>query len=282
MGLSRPDNLHLALDATVRRSLPTIFFGVGAFYLAVAAVAPMLAEEFDIGARAITRWLGLALVGFAGGLALRRWPARPGWGNPLAGLLGILVILNGLLFVAAFGPEFLFALIVAVVAFALFLLSLPWVVGLSALTLGGWLYLASAAGGGPDWNRGTINLMAFCAVALISQAARIALHRRLEALKLRDLQRIAQESELAREKALGQQRRRIVRMTAHELANPMTPVVLQAHILGRGELSPEQRKNLEVLQRNIDRLQDTIKKVVAAAQADEEASQSYEHEDLDG
>ncbi|MFA5943956.1 MAG: histidine kinase dimerization/phospho-acceptor domain-containing protein [Candidatus Thermoplasmatota archaeon] len=271
-----------ALDATMRRALPAIFFGVGTLYLVVALVTPILSLNARPSAGLVARWIGTAAIGLLGALVLRRRPAPAGWGNAIAGLLGLLAVANSLFLIREAGPAFLFAMIVALVGFSLFLLSLAWIIGLSGVATAGWLYLAQQAGWAPIWSRGTINLLAFCTVAMVAQAMRIALHRRLELLKLRDLQRIAQENELTREKALGEQRRRIVRMTAHELATPLTPVLLQSHLLAQSDLSPQQRETLAVLQRNLDRLHATIKKVVAAAQADEETVDGHDPGDLDG
>jgi signal transduction histidine kinase len=260
------------LDATTRHGLPVIFAGVGGFYLLAAVVVPFLPQESRPDAGLIARWAGTAALGLVGAVVLRRWKVPTGWANPIAGVLGAVTVVNSLFLVDQAGPAFVFALVVALLAFALFLLSVPWMVGLVVLAMGGWLYLAYQAGGGPEWTPRTFNLTAIAFAAVAAQVMRVAMHRRLEQLKARDLLRIAQEAELARQRALLEQRRRIVRMTAHELGTPMTPVLLQAHLLGKGELSPEQRENLVVLQRNLDRLQGTIKKVVDAARADEEGS----------
>lgn len=267
-----PPDVAAAFDATTRRALPAIFLGIGAFYLAMAVVVPWLPTEVGPSRGLVARWAAMAAVGLAGGIVFRRWTPPSGWSTPIVGLLGAVTVLNGLLLIDEAGPSFLFALIVALVAFSLFLLSLPWVAGLVALSLGGWLAMATLAGGGPAWTPRTINLVAFCVVALVAQSMRVGLHRRLEVLKARDLQRAAREGELAREKALHEQRRRLVRMTSHELATPLTPVLLQAHLLAMSDLTPKQREALDAMQRNLDRLQATIRKVVKAAQADDDTA----------
>ncbi|MHB1261601.1 MAG: histidine kinase dimerization/phospho-acceptor domain-containing protein [Thermoplasmatota archaeon] len=262
-------NLAAALDATTRRALPAIFLGVGAFYLGTLIAAPFLLDPAPaIGV--LARWFTMALAGLAGAWLLRRRLPPAGWGNALAGLLGLVTVANSLLLVDAGGPTFLIAVGVVVMAFSLFLLSLPWMVAIVALALAGWSVMAYAADWGPEWAPRTFYLAAFCVVAVVAQVMRVGLHRRLEVLKARDLQRIAQENELAREKALHEQRGRLVRMTAHELATPLTPVLLQAHVLASTDLTDDQRKTLDTMRRNLERLQATIKKVVKAAQADDE------------
>jgi signal transduction histidine kinase len=264
--------MEAALDATTRRALPVIFLGVGGFYMAAMLVTPYLVDSGQQSDHLSLRWFAMATIGAVGALAFRWRPAPAGWANHIAGMFGALVVVNGLLLVDEAGPAFQFAVVVALLAFSLFLLSLPWVVGLCVLALASWGFLGADAGWGPEWAPRAFNLMAFCVVALVAQITRLGLHRRLEDFKLRDLARIAQEHELERERALNEQRRRIVRMTAHELATPLTPVIVQAHLLARGDLSPEQQRNMAMLQRNLDRLQRAIEKVVAAAQADQEAS----------
>lgn len=258
-----------ALDATTRRALPAIFLGVGTFYLVAVAVAPQLVDP-PPGFQVLARWSAMAAAGLGGAWLLRSRPPPAGWGNGLAGLLGLVTVANSLLLVQAGGPALLIAVAVVVTAFSLFLLSLPWMAAIVALALGGWSILASAAGWGPEWGPRSIYLAAFCVVALVAQSMRVGLHRRLEVLKARDLQRMERDNELARERGLYEQRRRLVRMTSHELATPLTPVLLQAHLLAGSDLTPAQRETLAVMQRNLDRLQATIQKVVKAAQADDE------------
>ncbi len=276
MGADDRRSLAAALDATTARALPAIFLGVGSFYLVALAAAPFVLDA-SLEAGFLLRWALMAAVGFVGAWRLRSRPAPAGWGNSLAGLLGFLAMANSLLLVDTAGPTFLIAPAVVVVAFSLFILSWPWVMGLAVFALTGWSLMAQAAGWGPDWGPRTFYVVAFCIVALVAQATRLGLHRRLEVLKARDLQRMAQENELAREKALSTQRGRIVRMTAHELATPLTPVLLQAHLLAQSELSPEQREHLDALRRNLDRLHQTVKKIIKAAKADEQATAFFEN-----
>lgn len=271
-----PKQLDAALEATTRRAMPAIFLGVGAFYVIAILATPLLPPDSRAGPQLLARWAATAVIGLAGAYGFRRWPPRPGWANPAVALLGVATVLNSLFLVQQGGPAFLFAVLVAIVAFSLFLLSVPWLVGLASLAFIGWILLAHDAGWGPEWTARTFSVLAAGIVAFVTQSMRVGLHRRLEILKARDHLRLAREAELARERALGEQRLRIVRMTAHELATPLTPVMLQMHLLERSGLTPSQQQTFDTMQRNLERLQETIKKVVKAAQADEAASDYYE------
>lgn len=261
------------LDDMTRRSLPALFLGVGAFYLALAAAAPFLPGRPTPVLHAL--WAVSAVLGVAGSAVLRLRPAPAGWGNHLAGMFGMAVLVDSLRLVAEAGPAFLYAIVITLAAFALVLLSLPWMAGLCAFALGGWLGLAWLAGGGPEWSPRTVSLLAVCVLALVVQATRIGLHRRLHQMQARDAEREAQRHELERTRLLNEQRRRIVRLTAHELATPLTPVLLQLHLLAQSDLPPEARKRLASLERNLERLRATVGRVVAAAQADEATELLY-------
>lgn len=262
----------LDADATTRRALPVVYLGVGGFYLLLALLSPLLVEPGRAGASLALRWALSGLVGVFGGVVFLRRPAPSGWANALVGALGLLTVLNSLALVAAAGPGFVFAMTVALVGFALFLLSMPWAAGLCAVGLGGWLLLAWQAGGGPEWTPRTINLLAVCALALIAQAMRLGLHRRLASMKRRDVERARLQHELEREAALGEQRRRILLDTAHELSTPMTPIVLQAHLLAQADLPPEARRQVEILRRNLERLQAAVASAIDAARRAEAAA----------
>jgi signal transduction histidine kinase len=259
------DPSRAAFDAATRRALPVVYGGVGAFYLVLVGLSPFLGGAERPDPALVVRWALTGVAGVAGGALFLRRPAPEGWGNALAGALGAVAVLNSLALVDAAGPGFVFALTIALVAFALFLLSMAWTALLCALGLGGWLLLAWQAGGGPEWTPRTINLVAIVALALVAQAMRLGLHGRLEAMRQQDAERARQRHELEREAALGEQRRRILLRTAHELSTPMTPVLLEAHALARQDLPPQARHQLEVLQRNLERLKEAIASAIRAA-----------------
>ena len=270
----------LALDATLRRDIPLVFLGVGGFYLVLLVVTPWVAGP-DLTAGLLVRWAVTAAVGLSGAFLFRQWPVPSGWSNHVVGALGILVVLNSLAAVEAAGPAFLFAIVVALLAFALFMLSWPWVAALSALAMAGWLWLARQAGGGPEWVPRSFNLLAFCVLAVVVQVMRVRLHRRLLALKEREADQVRREEELRRAKVLAEQRRRMVRRTAHELATPLTPILLEAHLLAQADLPPEQREQVEVLQRNLERLRQVVQRAIKAADEEGRVAED-EGMDLDG
>jgi PAS domain S-box-containing protein len=71
------------------------------------------------------------------------------------------------------------------------------------------------------------------------------------------LQGVAREHELARLKEQDAFKTLFINTAAHELRTPMTPIKIHIHVLEsgkRGELNAEQRKTVEILKRNLDRL----------------------------
>jgi signal transduction histidine kinase len=87
-------------------------------------------------------------------------------------------------------------------------------------------------------------------------------------MKALDAERVARQHELERENALSEQRRALLRATAHELATPLTPVLLDSAMLGRQDLPPQARGQWERLHRNLGRLQEAIARAIAAARQD--------------
>jgi PAS domain S-box-containing protein len=71
------------------------------------------------------------------------------------------------------------------------------------------------------------------------------------------LQSLAREHEIARLKEQDAFKTLFINTAAHELRTPMTPIKIHIHVLEsgkRGELNPEQRKTVDILKRNLDRL----------------------------
>jgi PAS domain S-box-containing protein len=63
-------------------------------------------------------------------------------------------------------------------------------------------------------------------------------------------------------------RSNFINTAAHELRTPLTPIKLQLHVLKTvrgGELSPEQHRSLQILDRNVDRLSQLVQDVLDGA-----------------
>lgn len=269
------------LDARIGRSVPAVFLGVGVLFALALAATPFVDAPAATSLTLLGAWAVTAGTGLGGAAIAWRRPPPPGWGNHAVGVLGAVTVVATLLLVAEAGPTFVFALAAALVAFALVLLSLPWMAGLCGLALGSWMALAAAQAGGDDWTPRTMNLLAFCIVAIVVQATRINVRLRLQVLQAREAERAAEEHEMARIRQLNEQRRRIVNMTAHELATPLTPVMLDVQMLAKAQLDPEARRLADRLQRNLARLQQAIHVVVTAARKDEDAARVREDRALE-
>jgi PAS domain S-box-containing protein len=71
------------------------------------------------------------------------------------------------------------------------------------------------------------------------------------------LQGLARENEIARLREQDAFKTLFINTAAHELRTPMTPIKIHIHVLEsgkRGELNAEQRKTVDILKRNLDRL----------------------------
>lgn len=80
--------------------------------------------------------------------------------------------------------------------------------------------------------------------------------------------RIEQASELERMKDQDRFKTLFINTAAHELRTPLTPLRVHVHVLKegqKGELNPEQRKTVEVLDRNVERLSRRVEDVLNVA-----------------
>ncbi|MCA1812508.1 MAG: PAS domain S-box protein [Halobacteriales archaeon] len=73
--------------------------------------------------------------------------------------------------------------------------------------------------------------------------------------------------ELERLKEIDRFKTQFINMAAHELNTPLTPIKLQVDLLrqGTGELTPQQQKSLDILDRNIQRLTQLVQDVLEVA-----------------
>jgi len=81
--------------------------------------------------------------------------------------------------------------------------------------------------------------------------------------------RQAAEAELERLRRMDEFRADFINHTAHELGTPLTPVVMQVHMLESTlpAPTPPQRKALDAVQRGLSRLEQVVRDVVEAARA---------------
>lgn len=80
--------------------------------------------------------------------------------------------------------------------------------------------------------------------------------------------RVEQASELERLKELDKFKTLFINTAAHELRTPLTPLRVHVHVLKEGQkgaLNPEQKKTLDVLDRNVERLSRLVEDVLNVA-----------------
>jgi PAS domain S-box-containing protein len=79
--------------------------------------------------------------------------------------------------------------------------------------------------------------------------------------------RVAAEADLDRTRRLDELRAEFINHTAHELGTPLTPVVMQMHVLEASleQATPAQRKAFDGVKRGVGRLEGVVRDVVEAA-----------------
>ncbi|HET6399203.1 MAG TPA: PAS domain S-box protein, partial [Candidatus Thermoplasmatota archaeon] len=79
--------------------------------------------------------------------------------------------------------------------------------------------------------------------------------------------RIRGEVELERLRKLEEFRTDFINSTAHELATPLTPLVLQTHLLRASAQTPEQVASVAAVERSVERLRTIVQDLLTAADA---------------
>ncbi|MFO1533238.1 MAG: sensor histidine kinase [Thermoplasmatota archaeon] len=175
-------------------------------------------------------------------------------------------------------PVFSSGLALWAMALSLIVLSWPWLLALLAVAGVAWGALAhelNARSPSPDWLQYAFVLAAAAVMAIVAHTVRLRTTRRLEGLRLLERARrleLERAQETAREvgavRRLNELKTHFINTAAHELATPMTPIVLQLQVL-RDDLepgmTPEQRRSWQILARNLDRLRMLLQDVLDGA-----------------
>lgn len=145
----------------------------------------------------------------------------------------------------------------------IFLLSWPWLLGLLLVSDMAWLAVVSQMPPSPEWEHFGTLLLSANILAVVAHGVRLGVYRRLEALRLQDRARqhalelaLAEAGQVGEMRRLNQLKTRFMNVAAHELATPMTPIMIQMHLLRRSQegLPPEARRSIDMLERGLDRL----------------------------
>ncbi|MEA3204393.1 MAG: hypothetical protein QOI63_2075 [Thermoplasmata archaeon] len=161
------------------------------------------------------------------------------------------------------------------VCLSLLVLSWPWLLALLAASNLLWALLVLRMPPQPAWSQYVFVLASATVISIVAHAVRLRNIRHLEGLRIAErLQREALETarreahEMAAARQVNEAKTRFINAAAHELSTPMTPIVLQVAVLrGReaGNLTERQRRAVEVLARNVTRMNALLHDVLDSA-----------------
>jgi signal transduction histidine kinase len=158
------------------------------------------------------------------------------------------------------------------IGLSLVLLSWPWTVALLGLSNLAWAAEVTRLPPSPDWGQYGYILASATVISVVAHGVRLRTFRRLEGLRLAEH---AQRMELERAQAAAREvetvrrvnriKTEFINMAAHELATPMTPILLQLKVLrmaDRSNLTEQQARSLDVLDRSLGRLNGLLEDIL--------------------
>jgi signal transduction histidine kinase len=264
-----------SLDKLLADSLRPIFLGLAFFYALLslwyvghftatpeAATSSIALESeswqlhFLVGA---TRPLSTALFSLgllAGAVWFSRNKLPSEWAHPVAAALSTAVIAICLVLIVT-GAEALQTtnLMIAQIGFGCMLYSLRWYGALSALTIGGWLWVVGARRAEADWYHFGLALGEATLFGLFVLWLRLRGQRRFQELFLRD-QLLKQQLRAANDRAKEAVRAKseFLANMSHEIRTPMTAMLGMTELLQMTELDATQREYADTVARSGDTL----------------------------
>jgi signal transduction histidine kinase len=157
------------------------------------------------------------------------------------------------------------------VATGVFLLSWPWTLALLAASDVAWGAAVLRLPNSPEWPQYAILLVSANVLALVAHGVRLGAYRRLEGLRVRDrrrqqeLERALAEARQAQElRRVNEMRTRFMNVAAHELATPLTPLLIQVRLLRSlaAQMQPDARKAVGILDRSLARLNGLVRDIL--------------------
>ncbi|HUR61322.1 MAG TPA: HAMP domain-containing sensor histidine kinase [Candidatus Thermoplasmatota archaeon] len=161
------------------------------------------------------------------------------------------------------------------ICLSLVMLSWPWMLGLLLVSNALWIGTVLALPPDPAFQQYGFVLATATTISVVAHGVRLRTIRRLEGLRLaeqarrEELERVqvtAREVETVRQ--VNEAKTRFINTAAHELSTPMTPIVLQLAMLRKepkGNLTPRQARSLDILERNVGRLNSLLHDVLDSA-----------------
>jgi signal transduction histidine kinase len=252
-----PEEVRRELDQIVAGLLAPLCWVLAALYT-LYVVSQALAPTGPGVATLLPTWAGGALLFVGAGLTLRRYRVPPQWAHALLAGTAAIVMVNSIRVLLLGGPAFTPVLLLVMVGYATLALNRAWVGLLVAICLAAFAVVTRVAPPDPDWEPMGFIILSGAAIALLTQSLRVNAMRRLVVLRIRERQAATERQQRA-EQGL---RARLLNTAAHELATPLTPIAIEVHNLGQGEnLTPAQRRSVETLRRNFDRLNRVVQNI---------------------
>jgi signal transduction histidine kinase len=211
--------------------------------LVAAAMRPLSTGVFSLGLLASAVWF-----------ARNKLPAR--LAHPVAALLGCAVVANCLVLIVT-GAEARQTtnLMVAQIGFGCLLFSMRWYAALSAVSIGGWLWVVGARRAEADWYHFGLALGEAMLFGSLVLWVRLRAQRNLHEIYLRD-QILKEQLRAANESAKSAVRAKseFLANMSHEIRTPMTAMLGMTELLQMTDLDPTQREYADTVARAGDTL----------------------------
>lgn len=266
--------LRRALQAFVAQSLRTVTLWMGGLFLLFVPLDAWLSGPQ--GATLALLDLAVGVLFLSVHVLVRKGAIRAGSAQPAMGLvtLAVLPYLAANLLVTR-DPVHSAGWALWQVCVSLLVLSWPWLLALLAVSNLSWALLVLRMPPSPAWTQYAFVLATATVIAIVAHGVRLRTIRGLEGMRIAERLRreeldkallAARELEAVRQ--VNEARTQFINTAAHELSTPMTPIVLQLATLRRqdvGNLTQRQRHALDILDRNVARLNALLRDVLESA-----------------